>query len=49
MAAVVLLIYFGLSRIEDISAWQAKNLKYLDLISAVLITILGVLMIFGIV
>jgi cytochrome c biogenesis protein CcdA/thiol-disulfide isomerase/thioredoxin len=49
MIAVVLIIYFGLSKIEDISAWQAKNIKYLDLISGLIILGLGVAMILGLV
>jgi cytochrome c biogenesis protein CcdA len=49
MIAVVLIIYFGLSRIEDISVWQAKNIKYLDLISGLVILGLGIAMILGLV
>jgi len=44
MIAVVLLIYFGLSRIEDVSAWQEKNIMYLDLISGLVMLSLGVAM-----
>jgi len=49
MIAVVLIIYFGLSRIEDISVWQAKNIKYLDLISGLVILGLGIAMALGLV
>ncbi len=49
MVAMVLIIYLGLSKIEDISSWQAKHIKYLDLISGLIIIGLGLAMIFGLV
>lgn len=49
MLAVVLIIYFGLSRIEDISSWQARNIKYLDLITGLIILGLGIAMILGLI
>jgi len=49
MIAVVLIIYFGLSKIEDISGWQARNIKYLDLVSGLIIIGLGIAMIFGLI
>ena len=45
MIVVVFLIYFGLSRVDDISSWQARNLGRIDLVSALLIIALGVFMI----
>ena len=49
MLIVVLIIYFGLSRVEDISGWQAKNMRYLDLVSGLVILGLGIAMILGLV
>jgi len=49
MVGVVLIIYFGLSKIEDISSWEARNIKYLDLISGLIILGLGMAMILGLV
>lgn len=49
MVAVVLIIYLGLSRIEDISSWQARNMKYLNLISGLIVLGLGIAMILGLV
>ncbi len=49
MVGVVLIIYLGLSRIEDISSWEARNIKYLDLISGLIIIGLGIAMILGLV
>lgn len=47
MLAVVLIIYFGLSKVEDISSWQARNIKYLNLISGLIILGLGLAMLLG--
>jgi len=47
MLVVVLIIYFGFSKIEDISSWQARNIKYLDLISGLIILALGISMLLG--
>ena len=47
MIAMVLIIYFGISKIQDVSTWQARNIKYLDLISGLVILGLGIAMIFG--
>ncbi len=47
MLAVVLIIYLGLSKVEDISAWQAKHMKYLDLVAGLIILLLGIAMILG--
>jgi len=49
MLIVVLIIYLGLSKIEDISSWQAKNIKYLDLVSGLVILGLGAAMVLGLV
>ena len=49
MIIIVLVIYFGLSKIEDISGWQAKNIKYLDLVAGLVISGLGIAMILGLV
>lgn len=49
MLAIVLIIYLGLGKIEDISSWQAKNIKYLNLITGLIILGLGVAMVLGLV
>ena len=49
MLIVVLIIYFGLSKVEDISSWQAKNMKYLDLVAGLIILALGIAMVLGLV
>ncbi len=45
MLAVVLIIYLGLGKIEDISSWQARNIKYLHLITGLTVLGLGIAMI----
>jgi len=49
MLAVVLIIYLGLGKIEDISSWQARNIKYLHLITGLTVLGLGIAMILGLV
>jgi len=49
MLAVVLIIYFGFSKVEDVSKWQAKNMKYLDLVAGLVILGLGIAMVLGLV
>jgi len=49
MLVVILIIYLSLGKIEDISSWQAKNIKYLNLISGLIILGLGIAMILGLV
>ena len=49
MLIMVLIIYFGLSKINDISSWQARNIKYLDLIAGLIVIVLGIAMILGLV
>ena len=48
MLAMILIIYFGLRKVEDISSWQAKNIKYLNLISGLVILGLGLSMLLGV-
>ena len=47
MVAVILVVYFGFSTVENVSGWQAKNIKYLNLGSGLIIFALGLAMIFG--
>ena len=49
MLIMVLIIYFGLSKIKDISIWQTRNIKYLDLIAGLIIIALGLAMVLGLV
>ncbi len=49
MLAVVLIIYLSLGKVEDIAGWQAKNIRYLNLISGLVILGLGIAMILGLV
>ncbi len=49
MLAVVLLIYFGFRKVEDISSWQARNIKYLHLAAGLIILGLGLAMLFNLV
>lgn len=47
MLAVVSVIYFGTARIEDVSGWKQRNIKYLHLIAGLIMLGLGLAMLFG--
>lgn len=47
MTAIAFLVFFGTKKIEDISDWRDKNVRKMHLISGILISILGIVMIFG--
>jgi len=47
MLGITVLVYAGLSTIEDINVWQAKNMKYLTLISGSIMLALGIAMVMG--
>jgi len=45
MLLITLVVYMGLSRVEDVQDWKDKNIRYLHLIAGLLILGLGVAMI----
>lgn len=47
MLAVTLIIFFGTKKIKDISDWKNKNVRYMHLISGILMCILAIVMFFG--
>lgn len=49
MLIVVSIIYLGLSKVEDISGWQAKNIRHLELISGLIMSGLGIAILLGLV
>ena len=49
MIIIILLVYFGLRKTEEVNAWKEKNIRYLHLIAGLLLLILGVLLFFGII
>ncbi len=49
MVIITLIIYFGVSKLEDINAWKERNIRYLHLIAGTLISIIGILMFFNLI
>ena len=47
MISITLLIYTGFTTIENVSGWKDKNIKYLHLVSGIIIMLLGIAMILG--
>ncbi|MBU0907760.1 MAG: GAP family protein [Nanoarchaeota archaeon] len=49
MIAITLVIYLGLTTVENVSGWKEKNTRYLHLVEALILIILGILMFTGII
>ncbi len=49
MIAIVLLVYAGIAKVDDVSEWKEKNIKKLHLISGIIILLLGIAMVLGLV
>jgi cytochrome c biogenesis protein CcdA/glutaredoxin len=49
MFLVLILIYQGMKKIEDVQKWKDENIKYLHLIAGIIILLIGILMFFGII
>lgn len=47
MAAVVLLVYFGTKKVEDVKDWKDKNIRYMHLVAGILLLLIGILMVIG--
>jgi cytochrome c biogenesis protein CcdA len=47
MIAIVLIVYFGFARVEDVSGWKEKNIKKLHLIAGILLFLVGLGLIMG--
>ena len=47
MLVVTLLVYFGTSKVEDVKDWKDKNVRYMHLVSGVLLLAVGILMVLG--
>ena len=47
MLAVVLAVYFGTKKVEDVTNWKDKNVRYMHLVAGILLLSIGLLMIFG--
>lgn len=47
MLAITLVIYFGLTRIQDVSGWKERNIKRLHLIAGVLLFLVGLALLIG--
>jgi len=47
MLIITGIIYIGFAKVEDVSGWKERNIKYLHLIAGMLILAIGVAMLFG--
>ncbi len=49
MLGITLIVYFGIAKVEDISGWKERNIRYLHLIAGLIIFFLGIGMVLGLV
>jgi len=49
MLIITGIVYFGTSKIEDVTGWKDRNIRYLHLISGMLILAIGVAILFGLI
>jgi len=49
MVAITLLVYWGLTRVQDVTEWKDRNIRRLHLAAGVIIMLLGVAMLAGLV
>jgi cytochrome c biogenesis protein CcdA len=47
MVAITLIVYGGITGVENVSEWKDKNIRYLHLIAGIIIIFLGVAMVLG--
>jgi cytochrome c biogenesis protein CcdA/glutaredoxin len=47
MVVVTLLVYFGMKKVDDVTGWKDKNIKWLHLVAGIVILLLGLAMLFG--
>ncbi len=47
MLAITIIIYIGLSRVEDVSGWKDRNIKTLHLIAGILLFLVGLALLMG--
>ena len=47
MLAITLIVYFGFSRVQDISGWKERNIKRLHLAAGILLFLVGLALLIG--
>lgn len=46
--AIAIIIYAGITKVQDVSMWETKYMKYLNLVDGILMIALGLLMLFNV-
>ncbi|MCK4647738.1 hypothetical protein KAT24_02305, partial [Candidatus Pacearchaeota archaeon] len=47
MIIITGIVYFGISKVEDVSGWKDKNIKVLHLIAGIIMLLLGIGLLLG--
>ncbi len=49
MLLITVIVYAGFSKVEDVSGWKDRNIRYLHLIAGIIILALGISMVLGLI
>jgi len=49
MIIITLIVYGGLSSVENLSGWKEHNIRYMHLVAGVIMVLLGLIMLFGLI
>jgi cytochrome c biogenesis protein CcdA len=49
MIIIVLIVYFGFARVEDVSGWKEKNIRKLHLFAGILLFLVGLFLLTGLI
>jgi cytochrome c biogenesis protein CcdA len=47
MVVITLIVFFGLTRVQDVSAWKEKHIRKLHLIAGILLVLVGIFLLMG--
>lgn len=47
MIAIVIIVYFGFAKVEDVTGWKDRNIKILHLVAGILLFLVGLAMLAG--
>jgi len=42
MLAITVIVYMGLTEVDKVASWKEKNIKYIHLVTGLLLVVLGI-------
>jgi cytochrome c biogenesis protein CcdA len=49
MVGITLIVYFGMSSVDNLSEWKERKIKYIHLITGIILIALGIAIITGLI